>query len=417
MKLVGRLGGAFMGRAAVECWRGNPACGCFSRVHQRGESASLSSAEGSILASSAALMPFCIRALLLIAVSLLLAPCNAQSGANTTFYLDVNCSSTCSNCTVSNPIITAGGCVQERNDVNSSSITTACNASHVTGTSAPLRPPPPFIPLSCRMLARRLELHHIQLQRRAPSIRLCRQHLPPRHFQQRHPPRLLIRPNRVPRSACIRFPGPQGRPVWFANSTLPPCHVNGAQTNINCFPPAPHCHRLKFRCISLLKLHGCVRSAAISSCHSFCRLHVHLPLPLRPHSTLSLTSHPPSLPLLSVSDSGLLYLTLPATAPLGSAFALSIAFSNLAALHVAMVNMSVVVPPFLQVRVLPHRIPCNPRHLLPRNVINLPGCTITPICRLRSAPAFTLLRAATCCAPTACTPHVTCHSPLKLIDC
>ena len=46
----------------------------------------------------------------------------------------------------------------------------------------------------------------------------------------------------------------------------------------------------------------------------------------------------PSLPLLSVSDSGLHYLTLPATAPFGSAFALSIAFSNLAALEVAMVS-------------------------------------------------------------------------------
>ena len=49
----------------------------------------------------------------------------------------------------------------------------------------------------------------------------------------------------------------------------------------------------------------------------------------------------PSLPLLSVSDSGLHYLTLPATAPFGSAFALSIAFTNLAALEVALVNVSV----------------------------------------------------------------------------
>ena len=67
----------------------------------------------------------------------------------------------------------------------------------------------------------------------------------------------------------------------------------------------------------------------------------------------------PSLPLLSVSDSGLHYLTLPATAPFGSSFALSIAFSKLAALEVAMVNVSVVVPPFLQVCFL---IRCNPRH-------------------------------------------------------
>jgi hypothetical protein len=66
----------------------------------------------------------------------------------------------------------------------------------------------------------------------------------------------------------------------------------------------------------------------------------------------------PSLPLLSVSDSGLHYLTLPATAPFGSAFALSIAFTNLAALEVALVNVSVVVPPFLQVCFL---IRCNPR--------------------------------------------------------
>ena len=49
----------------------------------------------------------------------------------------------------------------------------------------------------------------------------------------------------------------------------------------------------------------------------------------------------PSLPLLSVSDSGLHYLTLPATAPFCSAFALSIAFTSLAALEVALVNVSV----------------------------------------------------------------------------
>jgi hypothetical protein len=231
-----------------------------------GKSASVSSAEGYIFASRASLMPFCMRALLLIAVSLLLAPCNAQSGANTTYYLDANCSSACSNCTVSNPIITAGGCVQERNDVNSSSITTACNASHVMGT--PSRRAPPFIPLSCRLFARRFELHHIQLQRRTPSIRLCRQHLPPRHIQQRDPSRLLLRPNRVSRSANIRFAGPQGSPVRFTNSTLPPQSI---ARNINfLFPAAPHCHRLKFCRLSLLKLHGCVRPAAISSRHSFC---------------------------------------------------------------------------------------------------------------------------------------------------
>ena len=78
-----------------------------------------------------------VRSLLLtlaaVAVACLLAPCSAQSGVNTTFYLDMNCTAKCDTCTVSNPIITAGGCVRERYDVNSSSITTACNSTHVIG--------------------------------------------------------------------------------------------------------------------------------------------------------------------------------------------------------------------------------------------------------------------------------------------
>ncbi len=87
--------------------------------------------------SAAAFMSFIMKIMFIVIAFFLLAPCNAQSGVNTTFYLDINCTSTCSNCTISNPIITAGGCVQERYDVNSSSITTACNSSHVIGTYAP----------------------------------------------------------------------------------------------------------------------------------------------------------------------------------------------------------------------------------------------------------------------------------------
>jgi hypothetical protein len=82
-------------------------------------------------------MSSAVRSLLLtvaaVFVACLLAPCSAQSGVNTTFYLDMNCTSKCDTCTVSNPIITAGGCVRERYDVNSSSITTACNSTHVIG--------------------------------------------------------------------------------------------------------------------------------------------------------------------------------------------------------------------------------------------------------------------------------------------
>ena len=78
-------------------------------------------------------MPFFVKGFVLIAAACLLSPCSAQSGVNTTYYLDANCSAACSNCTVSNPIITAGGCVRERSDVNSSSVTTACNATHVIG--------------------------------------------------------------------------------------------------------------------------------------------------------------------------------------------------------------------------------------------------------------------------------------------
>ncbi len=54
----------------------------------------------------------------------------------------------------------------------------------------------------------------------------------------------------------------------------------------------------------------------------------------------------------SVSDSGHLHVTLPATAPLGSDFAISIVFSNLAALSVGSVNMSVVAFPSLLVSCL-----------------------------------------------------------------
>jgi hypothetical protein len=51
-----------------------------------------------------------------------------------------------------------------------------------------------------------------------------------------------------------------------------------------------------------------------------------------------------------VSNAGLLHLTLPATAPLGSDFTFSVMFSNLAVLAVSAVNMSVIVYPSLQVR-------------------------------------------------------------------
>jgi hypothetical protein len=50
-----------------------------------------------------------------------------------------------------------------------------------------------------------------------------------------------------------------------------------------------------------------------------------------------------------VSNAGLLHLTLPANAPLGSNFTFSVMFSNLAMLSVSAVNMSVIVYPSLQV--------------------------------------------------------------------
>ena len=83
---------------------------------------------------------------LFVAAACVLATCSAQPGVNTTFYLDMNCTAPCSNCTVSNPIITAGGCVRERVDVNSSSSTAACNATHVTGARATARAPRPTGP-------------------------------------------------------------------------------------------------------------------------------------------------------------------------------------------------------------------------------------------------------------------------------
>jgi len=302
-------------------------------------------------------MPFCMRALLLIAVSLLLAPCNAQSGANATYYLDANCSSACSNCTVSNPIITAGGCVQERNDVNSSSITTACNASHVMGT--PLRRAHPSFPSHAACLPAGLSFITSNCSGAPLPFAYAVEHLPPRHIQQRDPSRLLLRPNRVSRSANIRFAGPKA--VLFGSQTvrfLPSqwratltsfsrqrLTVTGSNfavsPSFNCTAASACCHLLP----SLLLLTACV--------------------PLPPPSKLSLDSHRAPHFLFSACltpdcfTSRCLQLRL-----FGSAFALSIAFSNLAALELALVNMSVVVPPILQACC---RNACDATHILHRN--------------------------------------------------
>jgi hypothetical protein len=127
-------------------------------------------------------MSFLMKCVLLIFVACLLAPCSAQAGVNTSFYLDTNCSTPCPNCTVRNPIITAGGCVRERLDVNSSSVTAACNATHVIGARTlctfvviarccPCTPHPALPLLLFHPLFLRLGLLDIRLQRIARSFR------------------------------------------------------------------------------------------------------------------------------------------------------------------------------------------------------------------------------------------------------
>jgi hypothetical protein len=182
-------------------------------------------------------MPFAARSLLLaaVAVACLLAPCSAQSGVNTTFYLDMNCTAKCDNCTVSNPIITAGGCVRERFDVNSSSITTSCNSTHVIG--APTRkyfrttrianhPPTSFssapylaFPSHPHPLSR-IYLQHNKLQRNTRSLRLRSWRLPSHPVKQRRTSCIVLCTDCVSCSAHIYISHPQIRAAGFPDGEI-----------------------------------------------------------------------------------------------------------------------------------------------------------------------------------------------------
>jgi hypothetical protein len=175
-------------------------------------------------------MSFTVRWLLLFVTACLLASCSAQSGVNTSFYLDVNCTAPCDNCTISNPIITAGGCVRERSNVDSSSITTACNATHVIGALIRMTRSKAFAHHArCGPLASNFPPHLRSFK--PSSLNVAKSH-------SMYSPHHQVQATTHPTAAALPFPLPMKlAPAVTSLQATPPCQT--LFTRVPCAPRSP----------------------------------------------------------------------------------------------------------------------------------------------------------------------------------